>query len=93
VRIGTCSWADDALVKHWYPRDVPAPARLAWYAERFSTVEVDSTFYRVPTAEMVQRWAERTPDGFVMHVRRSASRPAIRCGSSSYHPTCATACR
>ena len=50
VRIGTCSWADEALVKHWYPPGVPARERLAYYAERFSTVEVDSTYYRVPTA-------------------------------------------
>jgi uncharacterized protein YecE (DUF72 family) len=69
VRIGTCSWADDALSKHWYPPGLPAKARLAYYAERFSTVEVDSTYYRVPTPEMVQGWADRTPDGFVMHVK------------------------
>ncbi|MBV8078913.1 MAG: DUF72 domain-containing protein [Actinobacteria bacterium] len=69
VRIGTCSWADDAFVKHWYPPGVPARERLAYYAERFSTVEVDSTFYRVPTEQMVRGWAERTPPGFVMHVK------------------------
>lgn len=69
MRIGTCSWADEALSKHWYPDGLPAHARLAYYAERFSTVEVDSTFYRVPTREMVQGWADRTPPGFVMHVK------------------------
>ena len=69
IRIGTCSWADDALSRHWYPPGVPAKERLAYYAERFSTVEVDSTFYRVPTESMVRGWAERTPDGFVMHVK------------------------
>ncbi len=69
MRIGTCSWADEALTKHWYPPGVSARARLAYYAERFSTVEVDSTFYRVPTTEMVQGWADRTPPGFVMHVK------------------------
>src|SRR5207253_6052799 len=62
-------WADEALTKHWYPPGTPAPARLAYYAERFSTVEVDSTFYRVPTESMVRGWAERTPPGFVMHVK------------------------
>ena len=40
-----------------------------WYAKEFDTVEVDSTYYRLPGEEMVQRWAERTPDGFVMHVK------------------------
>jgi uncharacterized protein YecE (DUF72 family) len=69
VRIGTCSWADEALSKHWYPPNVPPKERLGWYAEHFSTVEVDSTFYRVPTDDMVRGWAERTPDGFVMHVK------------------------
>ena len=69
VRIGTCSWADDALVKHWYPKGVTAKERLAWYAQHFSTVEVDTTVYRVPDEGMVQGWADRTPDGFVMHVK------------------------
>src|SRR6266567_9517676 len=69
VRIGTCSWADEALTKHWYPKEVPAKERLAYYAERFSTVEVDSTYYRIPERSMVQGWADRTPDGFVMHVK------------------------
>jgi uncharacterized protein YecE (DUF72 family) len=69
IRIGTCSWADEALVKNWYPKEVPARDRLRWYAERFGTGEVDSTFYRVPDRSMVQGWADRTPDDFVMHVK------------------------
>jgi uncharacterized protein YecE (DUF72 family) len=69
IRIGTCSWADDALTKHWYPPGVAPRDRLAYYAERFSTVEVDSTYYRVPDERMVRGWAERTPDDFVMHVK------------------------
>ncbi len=69
IRIGTCSWADQSLSKHWYPRGVASGERLSYYAERFDTVEVDSTYYRLPVEEMVERWAERTPDGFVMHVK------------------------
>ena len=69
VRIGTCSWADESLSKYWYPREVSPRERLRYYSERYDTVEVDSTFYRVPTIEMVERWAEQTPDGFVMHVK------------------------
>ena len=70
IRIGTCSWADDALTKHWYPKGVrSAEERLRYYADHFSTVEVDSTYYRLPDEPMVGRWAERTPDGFVMHVK------------------------
>jgi uncharacterized protein YecE (DUF72 family) len=69
VRIGTCSWADEALSKHWYPKGTPAGERLAYYAQHFDTVEVDSTYYRLPAEPMVQRWAERTPDDFVMHIK------------------------
>ena len=69
IRIGTCSWADEALAKHFYPPGTRPAERLAYYAEHFDTVEVDSTYYRLPADEMVERWAERTPDGFVMHVK------------------------
>jgi uncharacterized protein YecE (DUF72 family) len=69
VRIGTCSWADEALSKHFYPPKLPAKERLAWYAQHFDTVEVDSTFYRLPTESMVSGWAERTPPEFTMHVK------------------------
>jgi uncharacterized protein YecE (DUF72 family) len=72
IRIGTCSWADEALSKYWYPKGTPAGERLAYYAEHFDTVEVDSTYYRLPVEEMVARWAERTPDEFVMHVKAFA---------------------
>ena len=69
IRVGTCSWADEALTKYWYPKGVPSGERLGYYAEHFDTVEVDSTYYRLPALEMVERWAERTPDDFVMHVK------------------------
>jgi len=69
IRIGTCSWADDALSKHWYPKGVSPRERLPWYAEHFSTVEVDSTYYRIPDRSMVQGWADRTPADFVMHIK------------------------
>jgi uncharacterized protein YecE (DUF72 family) len=69
IRIGTCSWADEALSKYFYPPGTPPGERLAYYAEHFDAVEVDSTYYRLPAEQMVERWAERTPDGFVMHVK------------------------
>jgi uncharacterized protein YecE (DUF72 family) len=72
IRIGTCSWADEALSKYYYPHGLPAGERLAHYAREFDTVEVDSTYYRLPAEQMVERWAERTPDGFVMHVKAFA---------------------
>jgi uncharacterized protein YecE (DUF72 family) len=74
IRIGTCSWADEGLVKHWYPRGVStAEARLRYYAEWFDVVEVDSPFYRLPAPEVAAKWAERTPADFVFHVKASAA--------------------
>jgi uncharacterized protein YecE (DUF72 family) len=72
VRIGTCSWADEALSKYFYPKGVRPRDRLPYYAERFSTVEVDSTYYRLPEESTVAGWAERTPAGFLMHVKAFA---------------------
>jgi uncharacterized protein YecE (DUF72 family) len=70
IRIGTCSWADETLSKVWYPRGVrSAEDRLRHYAERFDVVEANSTYYRLPETPMVERWAERTPEEFVMHVK------------------------
>jgi len=70
IRIGTCSWADESLTRYFYPSSVKsAEERLRYYAERFDTVEVNSTYYRLPERQMVGRWAERTPDDFVMHVK------------------------
>lgn len=70
VRVGTCSWADKSLVSHWYPKGVKsAEERLRYYVEHFDAVEADSPYYRLPEEPMVARWAERTPDGFVMHVK------------------------
>ncbi len=70
VRIGTCSWADESLVKYWYPREIRSSEdRLRYYADRFDTVEIDSTYYRLPEAENARKWAERTPDGFLFHVK------------------------
>jgi uncharacterized protein YecE (DUF72 family) len=69
IRVGTCSWADEALSKHFYPPGLKAGERLAYYAEHFDTVELDSTYYRLPVESMAARWAEQTPDDFVMHVK------------------------
>jgi uncharacterized protein YecE (DUF72 family) len=69
VRVGTCSWADEALSKYFYPPGLPAGERLAYYAEHFDTVELDSTYYRLPVESMAARWVDQTPDEFVMHVK------------------------
>jgi uncharacterized protein YecE (DUF72 family) len=69
ILVGTSSWADPGFVERWYPEGMPARERLPWYAERFEAVEVNSTFYAVPAARTVERWAKATPDGFVFDVK------------------------
>ncbi len=74
VRLGTCSFADEGLVRSWYPPGISTPkARLAYYAERFDTVEVDSPFYHLPDPAVTGRWAQRTPPEFVFHVKAHAT--------------------
>ena len=74
IRLGTCSFADEGLLKAWYPRGVSTPkARLAYYAERFDTVEVDSPYYHLPDPAVTGHWAQRTPPEFVFHVKAHAS--------------------
>jgi uncharacterized protein YecE (DUF72 family) len=69
IAVGTSSWADPGFVKEWYPPGLPARERLPWYAEHFDAVEVNSTFYAVPAASTVERWAEQTPAGFTFDVK------------------------
>ncbi|MFD7815354.1 DUF72 domain-containing protein [Streptomyces sp. NPDC059785] len=71
ILVGACSWTDRALVgSGWYPpgrRD--AEGRLRYYAERFGVVEVDSTYYGLPSERNSVLWSERTPDGFLFDVK------------------------
>jgi uncharacterized protein YecE (DUF72 family) len=69
VVVGTSSWADPGFVEEWYPEGLPARDRLAYYAERFEAVEVNSTFYAIPAQSTVKRWVEQTPDGFTFDVK------------------------
>ena len=74
MRIGICSWADEGLVRAWYPRGVSTgERRLRYYAERFDVVEVDSPYYALPDPAVTERWARRTPDPFTFHVKASAA--------------------
>lgn len=73
VRIGTCSFADEALQKHFYPKGLRTGRdQLPYYSQHFDTVEIDSTFYRLPSRENVEKWASWTPDGFVFHFKAFA---------------------
>ena len=58
------------MVRTWYPPAVRTAAdRLRYYATQFDTVEVDSSFYGLPTSDTARLWAERTPPGFVFHIK------------------------
>jgi uncharacterized protein YecE (DUF72 family) len=72
VRVGCSGWN----YAHWregvfYPPRCPASRWLPFYAERFDTVEVNSTFYRLPRRDAVARWVQQTPPGFVFAVKVS----------------------
>jgi uncharacterized protein YecE (DUF72 family) len=69
IVVGTSSWADPGFVEEWYPEGLPARERLQWYAERFEAVEVNSTFYAIPGAATVERWAAVTPERFEFDVK------------------------
>jgi uncharacterized protein YecE (DUF72 family) len=73
IRIGTSGWSYDDWVGPFYPPGTAQADYLACYCSRFDVVEVDSTFYRPPTAAMVRNWAARTPDhfGFTLKMPRS----------------------
>jgi uncharacterized protein YecE (DUF72 family) len=78
ILVGTSSWADPGFVKEWYPSKLPASDRLPWYAQRFQTVELNSSFYAVPDRSAVHKWVDQTPDDFVFDVKvhRALSRHA-----------------
>lgn len=72
VRVGICAWADPALIEAgtFYPRrSMSAEARLRHYAGVFDVVEVNASYYAIPDVLTVRRWAERTPPGFIFHVK------------------------
>jgi uncharacterized protein YecE (DUF72 family) len=69
ILIGTASWTDPGFVARWYPKKMAAHERLAWYAQHFAMVEVNSTFYSVPDARTVERWCATTPDNFTFDVK------------------------
>jgi len=71
VLVGTSGWQYDEWRGRFYPSDVSNRAWLGYFASRFPTVEVNNSFYRLPTAETFARWREETPAGFVVAVKAS----------------------
>jgi len=72
ILIGTASWTDKTLIEcgRFYPKEAKsAEARLRYYATQFPIVEVDSSYYGMPTPANAQLWAQRTPEDFVFNVK------------------------
>ena len=71
VLVGSCSWADKTLIDSgWYPPDAKSPEeRLRFYSEQFPIVEVDSTYYAIPSPRNAEGWVERTPRDFTFDIK------------------------
>lgn len=74
ILVGTASWTDPTLLESgWYPPDATTPEkRLAFYASQFRVVEVDSTYYGMPSERNAALWTERTPKSFTFDIKSFA---------------------
>jgi uncharacterized protein YecE (DUF72 family) len=71
LRVGTSGWQYRSWVGRFYPPGLPAGRWLAHYAGQFCTVEVNSSFYRLPEASVVRAWAASLPADFVVAAKAS----------------------
>jgi uncharacterized protein YecE (DUF72 family) len=71
IRVGCSGWSYEDWRGRLYPEEGSTSGWLARYAEVFDTVEVNATFYRLPTRAAVERWASATPEGFCFAVKAS----------------------
>jgi len=69
LHVGTSGWTYDDWAGPFYPEEVKGAERLAFYAERFDTVEVNATFYRLPFRGMIAGWNRRLPPSFHLAVK------------------------
>ena len=69
LHVGTMGWSYGFWKGTFYPEKLPSNEFLGYYARQFGTVEVDSTFYRIPRTQTVTDWKEQTPDGFVFSLK------------------------
>ena len=73
IRVGTSGWSYPTGAGTWngvfYPKKKAGFDELRFYAEHFDTVEVNSSFYRVPSIDATRSWARRTPDGFEFSLK------------------------
>jgi uncharacterized protein YecE (DUF72 family) len=71
IRIGCSGWQYAHWRRLFYPAELPQARWLGYYAERFDTVEINNTFYRLPEASTFAEWSRRAPPGFVYAVKAS----------------------
>jgi len=69
IRVGTSGYSYKEWKGTFYPDDLPAAKMLPYYGERFDSVEINNTFYRMPDAKMVAKWGEQVPDGFTFVLK------------------------
>jgi uncharacterized protein YecE (DUF72 family) len=71
IYIGTSGWQYDDWRRRFYPADLPKERWLAYLSERFATVEVNNSFYRLPEAGTFARWRRESRGRFVVAVKAS----------------------
>jgi uncharacterized protein YecE (DUF72 family) len=77
VFVGTSGWAYTSWKPGFYPPGTPSSDFLRFYAERFPTVELNTTGYRLPPEEQFDRWAAQTPSGFTFAPKLPGQRPQL----------------
>lgn len=78
VRVGTSGWVYKEWAGNFYPQDWPKKDQFGYYTRHFPTVEINATFYRLPSLPMVRGWHDRSPEGFVFAVKGSRYLTHIR---------------
>ncbi|MBW4459223.1 MAG: DUF72 domain-containing protein [Nodosilinea sp. WJT8-NPBG4] len=71
LEIGTSGWNYKHWVERFYPAKLPSKQQLGFYAQHFSTVEVNFSFYRLPPRSTFATWHDQTPDDFLFAVKAS----------------------
>ena len=73
LRLGTSAFTAAGWPGTFYPADMKPADYLSFYARHFDTVEVDSTYYRIPTLAMTRGWAAKTPKNFVFALKMTST--------------------
>jgi uncharacterized protein YecE (DUF72 family) len=73
IKLGTSGFSYDDWIGPVYPQDLPRWKWLPFYAEQFNTVELNVTYYRLPSQKIAAGWVERTPDDFTFSVKAHRS--------------------